>query len=168
MSAILPWVSVIFLGPMNLFRLTTAANSAVILPWATVGVGVALAIAALAGAPITGLAITSGIAVVVALIAGGADLVSLVRAVHDSDGFACLGVGFYSGIAALALLAVGAVRVQRMRAGFSPGPSRWHQPPSRLTWPVPPDPRPGWKPDPWGLPGRQRYWDGSSWWPESR
>lgn len=160
LSPLLPWVSIALFGSVDLFRLTTAANSVVILPWAMVGVGVSIVIATLTGARLAGLAIASAIAVVVALVAGGGDLISLVRAVHDSRGIASLDVGLYVGVASLVLLAVGAFRVHRSQfAGQGP----W-QP----TTPVPPDPRPGWKPDPWGFQGRERYWDGQSWTPHCR
>lgn len=168
LSPLLPWVSVTLFGSMNLFRLTSAANSAVILPWAMVGVGIALVAAVLSGARLTGLAVASGVAVLVALVAGGGDLIALVRAVHDSGGFASLDVGTYAGVAALVVLAVATVRVNQARSRYAAGPHPWARPPQRPTVPVPPDPRPGWKPDPWGLPGRQRYWDGQSWSPESR
>lgn len=167
LSPLLPWLNVAFLGSMNLFRLTTAANSVVVLPWAMVGVGVALVIATVSGARLTGLAIASRMTVVVALVAGGGDLIALVRAVHDSSGLASLGVGLYGGVAALGVLAIGAIRVNQARSRAAAGPSPWARPPQRPTVPVPPDPRPGWKPDPWGLPGRQRYWDRQSWSHES-
>lgn len=168
LSPLLPWLSVTFLGSMNLFRLTTAANSAVVLPWAMVVVGAALVIATLSGARVTRLAIASGVTVVVALIAGGGDLIAVVRAVHDSGGLASLDVGTYTGVAALALLAGGAIRVNQARSRVTAGSPPWSRRPQRPTVPMPPDPSPGWKPDPWGLPGRQRYWDGQSWSPQSR
>lgn len=46
------------------------------------------------------------------------------------------------------------------------GPPPAPPPPAQgPTQPRPSDPSPGWKPDPWGLAGRWRYWDGMQWTP---
>jgi quinol-cytochrome oxidoreductase complex cytochrome b subunit len=157
LSPLLPWINVILVGSINLFRLTSIANSVVVLPWAMVAVGATLVVMSLTKSRLRSLAVVAIITIIAALLAGGGDLASLVRAVDASDGLASFNVGFYAALAALAVLAIGAFRVLHVRA----------TPPPRPTEPVPLDPRPGWKPDPWA-PGRSRYWDGYSWWPESR
>lgn len=166
-STALPWVNVRLGGSVNLFRLTSATNSVVILPWALLLVGIGIAVATFVGARVDHLAWASGITVVVALLAGGSDLVWLIRAIDASDGAASLDIGFFAAIVALVLLSVGAFRVhqERSRVPAHDGPRRGSSP---LSEPRPADLRPGWKPDPWGLPGRTRYWDGRSWTPDAR
>lgn len=119
LSTLMPWVNVMVLGPISLFRLTEVTNSAPMLPWVLVAAGMGLAIAALTGTSLERLAVIGTIVVVLTLIAGGTDFVNLVQALRHSDGFASLDIGFYSSIAALVLLAVGGARVQRLASGSS-------------------------------------------------
>jgi hypothetical protein len=169
LSTLLPWISVAFIGSLSLFSLTTAAKSVVFLPWAMVVAGLALGTMAFMGSRITLLSRVAGIVVVaVTVLAGFGDLIVLIRAVDDSYGFARLDGGPFLAIAALVLLTVGVVRVH-VRYGVGSSPASWHRgrpaapPPGRVSAPVPLDPSPGWKQDPWGLPGRLRWWDGSGW-----
>jgi hypothetical protein len=164
LSTLLPWVSVVLVGSVDLFRLTSLTNSVVVLPWGLVAAGIGLAAAALAGVRLDHLTAGCLITVITAVLFGGGDLVYLIRAVHASDGLASLDIGMYACIAALVLLVVAFVRVHRaaQRSG-----STTRRRPGTVTQPVPSDPRPGWKQDPWGLPGRTRYWDGQSWTPHA-
>lgn len=82
MSTILPWLNVIFIGDLSLFRLADVAHRIAILPIAMVVAGVGLAVAAFRGTPVKQLAIAAAITVGLLSLAGGSDLVDLVRAVH--------------------------------------------------------------------------------------
>ncbi len=165
LSPVLPWVNILFIGSVSLFRLASLANSVVVLPWAMVGVGLGIVVATLSQSRLETLSVVSVATVLLALVFGGGDFADLVRAVDSSHGIASLGIGMYAAVAALVLLSVAAWREYRTARASS---RRQPYQPQRPTQPVPQDPRPGFKPDPWGMPGKMRHWDGRSWGPETR
>lgn len=173
LSTLLPWLSVAFIGSLSLFSLTSAAKSITFLPWAMVFAGITLGMMAYMGSRITLLARIAGIVVAIIVLAGVGDLIVLVRSVDHSYGFARLDIGLFIAIAALVLLAVGAVRVH-LRYGVDPASATGYRsrpeaaPPARVCTPVPPNPSPGWNQDPWGPSGRLRWWDGYGWTKDTR
>ena len=161
-STILPWVNVIFIGDLSLFRLAGVAHSVEILPLAMVVAGVGLAVAAFRGAPIEKLALAAAITAGLLVLVGGSDVVDLIRAVHASRGLAGLGSGVYAGVIALILMGAGSVRAHGNLAYSKRKHAGW-RPSSRVSESAPYDRAPGWKQDPWGVAGTKRYWDGYGW-----
>lgn len=165
-APLLPWMQVAFLGNVNLFRLHTLAHTFGYLPGAMVLAGVATLVGAYLGAGIRYLAWTSVVVVGAVVTAGARDLWDLYRLVHHSNGFLALGIGTDVALAALACLAAGAVSALRQPASGASAPRATRQRATRqrrVSAEPPFDRSPGWKADPWGVAGAQRYWTGDAW-----
>lgn len=172
-APLLPWMQVALLGNVNLFRLHTLAHTFGYLPGAMVIAGVATLLGAYLGAGVRYLAWISVVVVVAVVTAGAGDLWDLYRLVHHSNGFLVLGIGADVAIAALACLGAGAVSALRQPAhaagaagavGAPRGARAPRTPRQRRVVAEPPSDRsPGWKADPWGVAGAQRYWTGDAW-----
>lgn len=165
LSPILPWINIFLIGSVSLFQLASLSHSVAVFPWAMVGIGVGMVLATLSRSSLKTLSAVSAITVVLSVILGGSDIAELIRAANASHGVANLGIGMYAAGAALVLLSIAAWREHRIARESS---SRQAYQVARPTSPAPQDPRPGFKPDPWGAPGYLRYWDGGSWGPETR
>lgn len=161
-STVLPWAHVFLLGNLNLFAFASIDHAAAILPWAMVIVGGVFALTALSTAQSGRLAEAAAVTAGIGVVGGTGDFLSLLHAAQGSDGLVTLGIGALAGVASLVLLAMGSIRILRRE-------SDWRRyaapqaPDAAVTTPRPLDPTPGWKQDPWGAPGRQRYWNGWSW-----
>ncbi|MCU4183937.1 DUF2510 domain-containing protein [Acidiferrimicrobium sp. IK] len=158
----MPWVQVVFLGNLNLFRLSSVTHLFGYLPITMVAAGALLAVAGYFGVGIRLLGWMALVVVVATLTAGGRDFYELYRSVRHLRGLASFGVGAYAAAAGLVCLGILVVRtVQARRADPATGSVTRRRPTPASEAPA--DRSPGWKPDPWGVGGCRRYWDGASW-----
>ena len=167
LSTLLPWVQVVFLGGVDLFRLNRLTSDPQIFPWALVGLGLALLAVAYIGVSARALGLISLVATVVTIVGAGGDFVRLYLLVNRSGGMLSLGIGFFMAVGAIVLVAIAAVRLRRSAPGAA---FTRHEPARewRVTKEPPADRMAGWKQDPWGVQGATRYWDGRAWTRDTR
>ena len=169
LSTVLPWVQVALLGGVDLFRLNQLTSDPQILPWAVVGLGLALLAVAYIGVSAGRLGLIALVATVVTVVGAGGDFVRLYLLVNRSGGMLSFGIGFLMAVAATVLVAIAAVRLRRSAPGAA---FAGHEPARAREWRVteepPVDRLPGWKQDPWGVQGATRYWDGHAWTRDTR